>query len=273
MKLAKRVFILMFALVMAFALAACGQGGGASAAKGQFQGFDARSIDELANLAEAAMAEAEAIEDDEADSQQESKAATEFREGNTQYRTMNYAKATEKYQEALEYDSKNHGANVNLTLSLLQEGRNDEAFAQALKCVALFPDDAGCLLNAQVAGTACKFSTDDLDIWLDLILNERGNTSVSSVLTPSSKSSKSSKSGDNMIWDEAYTYNAIWNRIETELYPGEKTSENAVEIAPIDAYLELKESLSWLDSSDEDVAALQAYLDAVADQLSLSEKS
>ena len=266
MKTAKSVTAFGLALVMALALGACGQGGGQGAASGQFQGFDARSVDELANLAEAAMAEAEQIDKEEADSQQEAKASTEFKNGNTEYRARNYAKATEAYKEALEYDRKNHGANVNLTLSLLQEGRDNEAFAQALRCVALFPDDAGCLLNAQVAGTACRFSVVDLDIWLDLIVNERGDTSVSAVLTPTLKGT-----GNNMIWNDAYTYNAIWNRIETELYPGEKTWKNAPQTTPSEAYLELKESLSWLDSDDEDVAALQAYLEAVAGQLGLKD--
>lgn len=60
-------------------------------------------------------------------------------------------------------------------------------------------------------------------------------------------------------------------RIETELYPGEKTWENAPQTTPSEAYLELKESLSWLDSDDEDAAALQAYLEAVAGQLGLKD--
>ena len=266
MNTAKRVFAFVIVLVIALALGACGQGGGQGAGGGQFQGFDARSVDELANLAEAAMAEAKLIDKEDADSQQKAKASTEFENGNTEYRARNYAKATEAYKEALEYDRGNHGANVNLTLSLLQEGRDNEAFAQALRCVALFPDDAGCLLNAQVAGTACRFSADDLDMWLDLIVNERGDTSVSAVLTPTLKGT-----GNNMIWNDAYTYNAIWNRIETELYPGEKTWKNAPQTTPSEAYLELKESLSWLDSDDEDVAALQAYLEAVAGQLGLKD--
>lgn len=265
MKTVKCAFVLAVALAMALALAACGQGGGQGGAGGRFQGFDARSVDELANLADAAMAEANSLEKDDADSQQEAKASSEFQNGNTHYRAGDFAKASAAYQEALEYDPKNHGANVNLTLSLLHENRDDEAFAQALRCVALFPDDAGCLLNAQVAGTACRFSAVDLDNWLEIIVEERGNTSVSMVLTPTHNGS-----GNNMVWDEVYTYNAIWNRIETELYPGEKTWENAVEIDPLDAYLELKESLSWLDPEDDDVAALQAYLDAVAFQLDLS---
>jgi tetratricopeptide (TPR) repeat protein len=267
MRTAKRAFAFVIALVIALALGACGQGGGQGADGGQFQGFDARSVDELANLAEAAMAEAKLIDKEDADSQQKAKASTEFENGNTEYRARNYAKATEAYKEALEYDRGNHGANVNLTLSLLQEGRDNEAFAQALRCVALFPDDAGCLLNAQVAGTACRFSAVDLDIWLDLIVNERGDTSVSAVLTPTLKGT-----GNNMIWNDAYAYNAIWNRIETELYQGEKTAQNAVEIAPVDAYLEMKESLIGLNPDDADVAGLQAYLEAVAQQLDLNKE-
>lgn len=259
--------VLVVALVAALGLTACGQGGGQGVADVQFEGFDARSVDELGNLAEAAMAEADSLEEDDADSQQEAKASSGFHTGNTHYRAKNYAKASEAYLEALEYDPKNHGANVNLTLSLLQEGRDDEAFAQALRCVALFPEDAGCLLNAQVAGTACRFSDVDLDIWLDIMVSERGDTSLSYVLTPGLSST-----GDDMVWYEAYTYNALWNRIETELYPGEKTWENAVEIDPHDAYLELKESLSRLDPDDDDVAALQSYLEAVTNQLGLSEE-
>ena len=268
MKTMRRMLVLGCVLVLAFALAACGQGGvsGQASTNGAFKGFGGRSIDDLANAANAAMEEAAAIDKKDVDSQQEAKAATEFPRANTMYRAMNYAEATKKYQEALDYNPKHHGANVNLTLSLLQEGRAEEALAQALKCVALFPDDAGCLLNAQAAGTACEFLTDDLDMWLDLIVSDRGNTSVSAVLTPSSKPAVGA------TYNDAYMYNAIWNRIETELYQGEKTAQNAVEIAPVDAYLEMKESLIGLNPDDADVAGLQAYLEAVAQQLGLNKE-
>lgn len=265
MKTAKRIIVFCCVLAVAFALTACSQGGG-GASKSQFQGFDAESIDKLADLANAAMEDAKALDDKDVDKQQETKASDSFSSGNTKYRARDYVQASKKYQEALDYNPKHHGANVNLVLSLLQEKRNDEALAQAFKCVALFPDDAGCLLNAQVAATACKFSTDDLDIWLDMIVNDRGNTSVSSVLSPSS----TSKVG--ATYNDAYAYNAIWNRIETELYQGKKTSENAVDIAPIDAYSSLKESLTWLDPDDTDVAGLQAYLEGVASQLGLNKE-
>ena len=270
MKTVKRVMVLAVALVAMLALGSCNQGGGSDAAGSRFQGFNARSVDELANLADTAMETAAKLDEDKADSQQKAKAESEFHEGNTRYRAKSYAEATDKYQKALEYDAKNHGANVNLTLSLLQEGRDEEAFVQALRCVALFPDDAGCLLNAQAAGTACKFYATDLNNWLNIIVDGRGGASVESVLSPTSKNSKDSKSSkSNTSWNDAYTYNALWNRIETDLYPGEKTWENAPDTSPHDAYLELKESLSQLPADDEDVAYLQAYLEAVASQLGL----
>ena len=271
-----RVIVFCLAMGAALVLAACGHGGGsaqgsASDTSGQAssasaaQSATSRDYSELKKMADDAVTAADSIKDKESDSQQKAKASQEFAEGNTKYRARDYAQAEKKYQEALGVEPTNYGANVNLALALLQNQQNEEALAQALKCVALFPDDAGCLLNAQVAGTACRFDIDDIDKARNDILGKRGDKLVNDVLTPSSTVAGS----DPLLWNQAYIYNAIWNRIETEV-----NAEGLSASAAKEAYENMRGTFEWLigDGSDEDSIALLAYLDAVASQRGLSEK-
>ena len=88
---------------------------------------------------------------------------------------------------------------------------------------------------------------------------------VNDVLTPSSTVAGS----DPLLWNQAYIYNAIWNRIETEV-----NAEGLSASAAKEAYENMRGTFEWLigDGSDEDSIALLAYLDAVASQRGLSEK-
>ena len=88
--------------------------------------------------------------------------ADAFVEANGLYRDGKYAEAQAAYDNILKIAPLHLGANVNLTLALLQQGEDDAALRQALACVSLFPDDAGTWINLQAAGVACGFSVADV---------------------------------------------------------------------------------------------------------------
>lgn len=178
------------------------------------------------------------------------KTADAFSSANDEYRKGNYDKAESSYESIIGTHAKNYGANVNLVLALLQQGKNDEALEQALACVRIFESDEGTLLNAQVAGAACGFSASDVE--------EAITDMYTSTKNGSSPSSKIKDSNNKQY----YSYNKLWSDIETELHDDPSKS----------VYDGLKDSLEKIKkklTDDEDVEHLEAYLDAVGVALGL----
>ena len=248
------IAILVLTLACAFALSACGSGGNSS---GTFTGMQPRDAADMEQYASKAIAigieRQEAESSDAEEGELSATVASEFAEGNEAYRNGNYASAQSAYEKAIEKYPMHFGSNVNLVLAQLQQGKNEDALVQALTCVYLFDDDAGCILNAQVAGTACGFGDDTIDA----IIKEVSIVSVESLLERSS----------SYLFE--YRYNSLWNRIETLLYQAAQVSDD--ERAQYqDEFMQLLEEMDALEQEkpdDKDVKALSVYLLSVGVQL------
>lgn len=256
----KRICIVLCAAVLAFSLAACDMGGaGQQGSKGfaprDYAELDAAAtdaIEQAAGVQEAAdLAAQKGIEAD--------KANEHFALGNDAYKEGDYKKAIGEYEAALEASPLHKAANVNITLAYLQVGMDEEALMQSLKCVFLFSDDPGCLLNAQVAATACKFRAADIEEALDSVLR----ASESSYMVNNALST--SNTSGNMR--ECYEYNELWNRIETAQYAAIHPGESAYSEETIDEIVEELEYLEGRLYNDEDVTYLKAYAESVASEL------
>ena len=177
-----------------------------------------------------------------------------FTNANKEYAAGNYDKAVSGYQDAIKTYPLHLGANVNLTLALLQQQKNEEALEQALICAHLFPKDSGCILNAQVASVANGFSFADLKEPLRKSVSTFGGSSVLSQIT----SDKNKK---------LYEYNELWDEIETTLYNGEKADDDRpLSVRFQDVRTKLKD-LAEDRPKDSDVQALRAYLDSLGTEL------
>jgi len=177
-----------------------------------------------------------------------------FSSGNASYRKGNYSDAFTDYMNVLDEYPLHLGANVNLTLALLQcnrEGDAEDALRQALMCCYLFPEDAGCIINAQVAGIACGFKADDIADAIDALRKE----------APDAKGDIYDVLSKNKDLHNSYGYNLIWDDIETRLN----------EDAGRRTYKDLQDLLETLDgqfkSGDEDLDHLKAYADALGVRL------
>ena len=153
-------------------------------------------------------------------------------------------------------------------LALLQQNKQEEALSHALLAVYLYPEDAGCLLNAQVAATACGYGAYDIEVQLDVLVMEARDLSVGQVL-----SSSDTTNGLKHL-SGYYQYNLAWNLIETEMHAALNPSDDsAFDMAPIDVYYELHGLLETVNrgipGGDEDVEALLAYTEGVGTQLDL----
>ena len=244
-----------------------------------FTGREARDASELDALVEQAL---EVAKDREkktpADAEEAAYAKRvnkKFGKANTSYREGDYVKAQERYESVLDSYHEHYGANVNLTLALLQQEKADEALVQALACCHIFPNESEPLLNVQVAGAACGFAAEDVEGALREVLKDAGGDFDSLV---------GALSGS---YDDFYAYNQLWDRIETELRAddagqedddegaeqGGEASEGNVSAALAErsrAYDKLDGSLTDLERElpdDTDVQALRGYLYAVGLQL------
>ena len=262
--------IILVSLFVASALALPGCGGkkesapkqepaaqeAAAAQKGRFEGREARDISEMKSFKEKALENAKQrksvqnAEKDEATLVDE--LDTDFENANKKYRKGDYAQAQKGYEKVLKTHPKHYGANVNLTLALLQQEKGEEALVQALSSLALFPGDDGIPLNVQTAAVACGFTAEDaLKTGAEVVSESEGGTGVS----------------DKRAHDLAY--NRLWDRIETELWAAAHATDGDKQIREKYEALhkELSEEVEKNLSDDKDAQALLAYLEAVGKQI------
>ena len=224
--------------------------------EGRFEGREARDISEMKRFKEKALENAKQrksvqnAEKDEVTLVDE--LDTDFENANKKYRKGDYAQAQKGYEKVLKTHPRHYGANVNLTLALLQQEKGEDALVQALTSLSLFPGDDGIPLNVQTAAVACGFTAEDaLKTGAEVVSESEGGTSVS----------------DKRANDLAY--NRLWDRIETELWAaahaadGDKQSREKYEAL----HKELSEEVEKNLSDDKDAQALLAYLEAVGKQL------
>lgn len=244
----------LLACVLAFGLAACGDGGAGGSKPGEFSGRTPRDISEFSTYMEKARELGEAIDADYKEDEEAELAASvaaDFKDANAAYKDGDYAKAQAGYEAILDTYARHYGANVNLVLAMLQQGKNDEALTRALACASVFKEEGGPLLNVQTAAVACGFSLNDVE----KALNDEYGFEVS-VLT----------SLDDV--NDEYDYNKIWDAIEVDLGAASaekgKGDEVAVALGNLASNL-----LLWLDQwgDDPDAEALQEYLVAISTQL------
>ena len=254
MKLRISVLMIIVLAAVALSLSACGSGGG-------FEGRVARDASETSEYLTQAIDLAKSREAAVADVAEETAlmdpVAEKFKSANEAYKSGDYAQAATLYQEVIEGHPRHFGANVNLSLAMLQEGKADDAFTQALTCAALFPDEGGALLNAQIAGVTCGFSAATVEDTIKKLFQEREKGSFESAIA-------------NSAVEKSYRYNKIWDAIEVDLQPGAAGQDAS------SAYSELDSQLTDLvhqDEVDTDIAALNAYLHAVGSQLGYLEES
>lgn len=230
-----------------------------------------RDATELDQLVESATTKADElrgkVDGDKEEGELTKKADKAFNAGNEAYRSGSYEDAVTDYEKALKKYPLHLGANVNLALALLQCERAEDALVQALVCAILYPDEAGPLLNVQVAGTACGFASEDIVASLERMRADQGAPELGTVISQSSVS-------------DEYAYNRVWNRIETELVggAGELADDASGDGEPGGAsadrrvYDELVDQVELAEvglSGDDDPARLHAYLYAVGLQLGL----
>ena len=246
-------------MILCSFLVACGGGGTQGAEQQQanaFEGRVPRDASELKEYVDKATKAGEERRTDAPTKKQDADLTKKQQENleaaNAAYKEGGYATAEEAYNKILEEHPTNYGANVNLTLALLQQERNEEAFVQALTCVYLFPSDTGPALNAQTAGVALGFDIKDINDSLEAIAKDQDGSF--------DLSKKSSDYANDL------TYNLLWDRIDTELHD-EATSK---EKPAADDYEALREELAELlhkQPDDKDVLALVEYFDAAANKL------
>ena len=265
-----------------------------------FEGHEVRDDKDLKNYVDYATKTGKARATSMADDAEEAELAAshnaDFKAANEAYKSGDYDTAEKGYKDIIKDYPMHYGANVNLTLALLQQDKGEaDALKQALLCVYLFPKEDAPLLNVQVAGVACGFSTDDLED----AMNDVASASHLSVYHSHAELSSQYK--------DYFTYNELWDRMETELHSaaeeeggdasaesedkGDATTEEteaateaeeaevaaaaeaeaaAEEGSARESYKDINEKLTELiekDGSDKDVLALDAYLYAVGLQL------
>ena len=258
-----RAFAFVFAvLAMIFALGLCACGGSGSSGPGQYSGYETRGGAEIVPIRDAAIElgkqRAEAMPSDLTDGKMNEQAKDAFNAANELYRTGKFGEAASAYEAIITEYPKHFGANVNLTLALVQQQKGDDALKQALTCVYLFPGSDGVLLNAQVAAADAKFAWDDVASQITSILDEAGASAktISDILERGSLS-------------DSYDYNELWMLIETDLADYQSMGSDA----KTHTYAEITERLNALldkgMTNSEDGEALAAYVEAVGTQLGL----
>lgn len=275
MTVMKRTIACVGALLLAVTLGSCGQSAAPEEVANYlvefqqpFVGREARDASELdaivQNALEIAGDRESKIASDSEEGEQAKRMNNKFDMANDAYKKGDYAEAQRLYEAVLENVHGHYGANVNLTLALLQQNKNDEALAQALACCHTFPEEPEPLLNVQVAGAACGFHVDDVEAAADNVLQDAGSSleALRAELTDE--------------YDNFYIYNQVWDRIETDLHvqaegdEGEDGEASAPEKPEYATYTALGVDLAVLGDElvdDSDVAALDAYYHAVGLQL------
>ena len=261
----KRAYVIIAAvlsLAMTFGLAACG--GSNDGPTGDSIGFVPRDAAEL----DAFVADGKALADDleartnaeAAESDLETMVAGEFNGGNEAYRAQDYAAAEASYRKVIEEYPTHYGANVNLTLALLQQEKNEEALVQSFACVWM-AHDLGPLLNVQAAGTACGFAEADIEHAVEGVAESNGGSSLSDI----------EKEPDYGVSSQ---YNSLWNRVETEfgvaLAAQDAEEADAKELEKV--YLALMDEVDVLvnEYGNEDALELKGYLKAIGEKLGLN---
>ena len=176
-------------MLVACGLAACGGAGGTKAApletavymvevKQPYEGRVARDAADLDAIVEDAVRLTKDRESkmpkDAEETKLASKTNADFEQANETYANGSYEQAENLYRSIIDTYPLHYGANVNLTLALLHQQKNEEALLQALSCIELAPGEEGIFLNIQTAGVACGFSTKDLEVAMDHTLDELG---------------------------------------------------------------------------------------------------
>ena len=275
MNVVKKTIACVGAFLLAATLGSCGQGAApeevanyAVEFQQPFTGREARDASELEAIVQESLETAREREGKKKSDAEETKQAKRvngrFTRANASYTKGNYAKAQQRYEAILEIYPGHYGANVNLTLALLQQEQADEALKQALACCHIFHEEPEPLLNAQVAGAACGFSAADVEGAIDEVLQDAG-TSLTTLR---------GKLKDE--YENYYQYNNLWDRIETELHvqaeegDGEDADASAPAKPDYQAFVVLGVDLSGLEGklpNDTDMAALAAYYHTVGLQL------
>lgn len=274
MTVIKRTIACVGALLLAVTLGSCGQSAAPEEVANYlvefqqpFVGREARDASELdaivQNALEIAGDRESKIASDSEEAEQAKRMNNKFDMANDAYKKGDYAEAQRLYEAVLENVHGHYGANVNLTLALLQQNKNDEALAQALACCHTFPEEPEPLLNVQVAGAACGFHVDDVEAAADNVLQDAGSSleTLREELTDE--------------YDNFYIYNQVWDRIETDLHVQAEGDEGDAEAAASEkpeyaTFTALGVDLAVLGDElvdDSDVAALDAYYHAVGLQL------
>ena len=253
------VLLAAFAVGLTFGLAACG--GPSAPAQQKYEGFEPRGPSELDTFVEEALelAEQRKMADGGSGREElEEQEAKIFDEANAALENPQSASkpASEYYLQVLDTAPLSRGANVNLVLAYLAEEKNDEAFKQALACLQLFPNEMGCILNAQVAGTACHFAQIDIIDATHRVLEQASTSDGMLALDMIGSGS--------WEFDAAYKYNNVWNDIDTIM---NKVAKEQITMA--EAYEEMNAYCSELEAvspDDKDVQYLRAFVDALAAQ-------
>ena len=228
--------------------------------EGLFEGREARDISEMKPYKEKALENAEQCRavhyEDKEEAELTVESAEDFEEANAQYKEGDYRQAQKGYEKILKAYPLHYGANVNLTLALLQQEKNEEALVQALCSLSLFPTDDGIPLNVQTAAVASGFLADDaLEIGDEVISESDGGSEVATKR------------------EHELAYNRLWDRVETELWKAAhgKGSDKQNREAYEALHKELSEMMDSGElSDDKDAQALLAYLEAAGEQLGLT---
>lgn len=275
MSVMRRTIACVGALLLAVTLGSCGQAAAPEEVANYlvefeqpFVGREARDASELEGIVQNALEIAgdreSKIASDSEEAEQAKRMNKKFDMANDAYKKGDYAEAQRLYEAVLENVHGHYGANVNLTLALLQQNKNDEALAQALACCHTFPEEPEPLLNVQVAGAACGFHTTDVEVAVDNVLHDAGS------------SFETLRGELNDEYNNFYIYNQVWDHIETDLHVQEEGGEDenaeasVLEKPEYATFTALGVDLAVLGDElvdDSDVAALDAYYHAVGLQL------
>lgn len=287
MSITRRIAAIAASVLLATTLGACGGGGSSEPEqvanyhvdiKQPFEGREPRDPADLEAIVDKAyeryQKRSAKMKSDAEESELAKKANSTFNEANQAYREGDYAQAQKLYRNVIKDYPLHYGANVNLTLALLQQEKNEDALVQALSCMELSPGETGIMLNIQAAGVACGFSVDDLETAMDMMLDKLGRATYGD-----------DSEGRERDFGSYYVYNKVWDHIETDLYAAEaddaesagdaESEEEAAQKASkavaaarlgFEKYEALGIDMEALEgelTEDTDVAALRAYLTTV----------
>ena len=177
-----------------------------------------------------------------------------FKAANEAYRAGKYDNAQKGYETILGEYPEHYGANVNLTLALLQQQKNDEALVQSLVCVGMYPSEAGPLLNLQTAAVACGFSAEDalVEAAAEMLATLKEKADAPQGMTAEQQ------------------YNRLWDTIEIALYDVAQGKATDGDYVYKSLLADVDELAKGELASDKDAQALRAYLVAVGTQLGLA---